>query len=60
MKAANQLQQRIAVDWDCDYFVGNVGIQEIFTKIRKQEVLQNIHFANNTKKTKLIRAIRLF
>ena len=38
--------------WDCDLFVDNVGIQNIFTRTRYQEVLQNLHFADNTKQEK--------
>ena len=35
-----------------DHFVGNVGIQKIFMSTRYQEVLQPLHFANNTKQYK--------
>ena len=37
---------------DCDHFEGNVGIQNIFTRTRYQEVLQKFHFAKNTKQDK--------
>ena len=37
---------------DCDHFEGNVGIQNIFTRTRYQEVLQKFHFAKNTKQNK--------
>ena len=49
--AVNQLPS-IPMYWDCDYFIGNVGIQNIFTRLRYQEVLQNLHFADNTKQNK--------
>ena len=45
--AVNQLPS-IPVYWDCNHLVGNVGIQNIFTKTRHQEDLQNLHFADNT------------
>ena len=32
-----------------DHFVGNVGIHNIFTRARYQEVLQNLHFVDNAK-----------
>ena len=35
-----------------DHFVGNVGIQKIFMSTSYQEVLQPLHFANNTKQYK--------
>ena len=35
-----------------DYFIGNIGIQNIFTRTRSHEVLQNLHFANNAKQDK--------
>ena len=38
--------------WDCDHFVGNVGIQNISARTKYQEVLQNLHFANSTKQGK--------
>ena len=34
------------------YFVGNDGIQNIFARTRYQVVLQNDHFADNTKQDK--------
>ena len=34
--------------WDCDHFLANVGIQNIFIRTRYQEVLQNLDFAKNT------------
>ena len=34
---------------DCGNFAGNVGIPDTLTRTRYQEVLQQIHFANNTK-----------
>ena len=45
----NQLPS-IPMFWDCNHFVGNVGIQNART--RYQIVLQNNHFADNTKKDK--------
>ena len=44
----------IPLYWDCDHFIGNVGIQNIFMRIRHQDldVLQNLHFADNTKQGK--------
>ena len=46
--AVNQLPI-ISMYWDCDYFVSNNGIQNIFTRGRYQEILQNLHFADNSK-----------
>ena len=42
----------IPVDWDCHLFLGNDCIQNVFMRTRHQEVLQNIHFADNTKQEK--------
>ena len=39
----------IPVFWDCNHFEGNVGIQNIFARTRYEVVLQNNHFADNTK-----------
>ena len=47
--AINQLSS-IPMYWD--HFIGNVVIQNIFTRTRYQEVLQNLHFADNTKQDK--------
>ena len=38
--------------WDCNHFVGNVGIQNTFARPRKQVVFPNNHFANNTEQSK--------
>ena len=38
--------------WDCNHFVGNVDIENIFARTRYQVVLQNNHFADNTKQDK--------
>ena len=38
--------------WDCHHFVSSGGIQNIFMKLRYQEVLQNLHFADNAKQDK--------
>lgn len=34
---------------DFGHFAGNVGIPDILTRTRYQEVLQQLHFGNNTK-----------
>ena len=47
----NQLL-RIPMFWDCNHFEGNVSIQNIFSRRRYQVVLQNNHFADNTKQEK--------
>ena len=47
----NQLPS-IPVFWDCNYLVGNVVIQNISARTRYQVVLQNNHFADNTKQDK--------
>ena len=47
----NQLPS-IPMFWDCNNFVGNVSIQNIFARTRYQVVLQNNHFASNTKQDK--------
>ena len=49
--AAKQVSNT-AMCWDCDHFVGNVGIQNISARTKYQEVLQNLHFANSTKQGK--------
>ena len=42
----------IPMFWDSNHFVGNAGIQNIFGRTRYQVVLQNNHFADNTKQDK--------
>ena len=49
--AVNQLL-RMSIYWDCYYFVGKVSIGNMFTRIRYQEVLQNLHFVDKTKQDK--------
>ena len=44
----NQLPN-IPMYWDCDHFIGISGIQNIFTRGKYQEILQNVHFADNSK-----------
>ena len=44
---ANQ-SPSIPMFWDCNHFVGNVGIQNIFARTTYQVDLQNNHFAGNT------------
>ena len=39
----------------CDHFVDNVGIQNIFTRAKYKEVLQNLHFTDNTKQDKTVK-----
>ena len=41
----------IPMYWDCNHFVDNSGTQNIFTRTRFQ-VLQNLHFADNTEQEK--------
>jgi len=38
----------IQLYWDGNHFIGNVGIQNIFTRSRFQEILQNLHFSDNS------------
>ena len=60
MKAFIGVNYIMAVNWlpsmpmylDCDHFLGNVGIQNIFTRTRFQKDLGNRHFADNTKQGK--------
>ena len=47
----NQLPS-IPMFWDCNHFTDNVGIKNIFARTRCQVVLQNNHFADNTKRAK--------
>ena len=49
--AVNQLPS-IPIYWDCDHFVGSVGIKNIFARIRYQEFLENFHFADNAKQNR--------
>jgi len=39
----------IRLYWDGNHFIGNVGIENIFTRSRFQEILQNLHFSDNSK-----------
>ena len=41
----------IAEYWRVDSFIGNPGIQNAMTRNRFWEVLQNLHFADNTMQT---------
>ena len=49
--AVNQLL-RMSIYWDCYCFVDKVSIGNMFTRIRYQEALQNLHFVDNTKQDK--------
>ena len=40
----------ISMYWDYDHFIGNNDMENIFTKGRYQEIMQNLHFADNSKK----------
>ena len=44
----NQLPS-ISMYWDYDHFIGNNDMENIFTKGRYQEIMQNLHFADNSK-----------
>ena len=46
--AVNQLPN-ISIYWDCDHFIRNNGIPNIFTRGRYKEILQNLRFADNSK-----------
>ena len=48
--AVNQLPIAIPIHWD---FVESVAIQNIFVRTRYWKVLQNNHFADNTKQDKI-------
>ena len=39
----------ISMYWDYDHFIGNNDMENIFTKGKYQEIMQNLHFANNSK-----------
>ena len=45
----NQLPS-ISMYWDYDHFIGSNDMENIFTKGRYQEIMQNLHFADNSKK----------
>ena len=49
--AVNQLTS-IPMYWGCGRLLGIFGIQNIFIGTRYEEVLQNLHFPNNTKQDK--------
>ena len=51
MMALNQLP-KLSLYWDSDVFIGNTGIQNVFIRERFKEILQNLHFADNTKSDK--------
>ena len=46
--AVNQLSN-ISMYCNFDHFIGNNGIQNIFARGRFQKILQNLHFADNSK-----------
>ena len=56
--AVNQLPS-ISMYWDCDHFTGNNGIQNIFTRGRYQDILQNLHFADNSKQDQTNRGYKI-
>ena len=39
-------------DWESDDYVGNEGIRNLMTREHVKEILQNIHFADNSKSNK--------
>ena len=43
----------IPVFWDCNHYVCNVGIQNIFARSKNQVVVQNNHFVDSTKQSKI-------
>jgi len=43
MMALNHLP-KLSMYWDTDAFIGNTGIQNVFTRDRFKEILQNLHF----------------
>ena len=47
-KAINPLPN-IPLYWNGYHFIANIGIQNIFTRSRFQEILQNLHFSDNSK-----------
>ena len=45
--AINQLPN-VSMYWDCNHFIGKNGIQDILTRGRYQEILQHLHFVDNS------------
>ena len=39
--------------WDCDHFINNNGIHNIFIRDRYQEILKNLHFADNSRQDQI-------
>ena len=38
--------------WECGQYVGNKGIRNVMSRSRFEEILQNLHFSDNTKDDK--------
>ena len=45
--------------WDCDHFIGINVIQNIFARNRYQEILQNLHFADNSKQNQTSKGYKI-
>ena len=42
----------VASYWEVEQYIGNDGIKNVMTRQRFQDILQNLHFANNEKDDK--------
>ena len=38
--------------WECDQYIGNYGIKNVMTRTRFKDILQNLHFADNSEDDK--------
>ena len=45
--------------WECGQFIGNKGIRNVLTRARFKDILQNIHFADNSKNDKSDKGYRI-
>ena len=56
--AVNQLPS-ISMRWDYDHFIGNNDMENILTKGKYQEIMQNLHFADNSKQDQTNRSYKI-
>ena len=45
--------------WDCSEFIGNEGIRNTIARTRFKEILQNLHFADNTQENNSEKAFKI-
>ena len=49
----------IKSNWECGQYVGNEGIRNVMSINRFEQILQNLHFADNQKDKKIDKAYKV-